>query len=100
MNSNRSSSQPDPLALAALAWLAFGAVLLGLTPLPAHDACTGWSRAFWLLIAPAALLSALFLAHRGLKVPPWTAAFTRRNAYQPPARLRSIRRRNSAMMRR
>src|SRR5574337_1340640 len=50
--------QPDPLTLAAATWLACGIVLLGLTPLPLHDANLGWSPAFWLLAAPSLLLLA------------------------------------------
>lgn len=50
--------QPDVLTLAAVTWLACGAVLLGMTPLPLHDATFGWSPAFWLLLAPALLLCA------------------------------------------
>jgi hypothetical protein len=78
--------QPDALALAAATWLAAGVVLLLLTPLPAHDARTGWSTAFWLLAAPAAMLAirlALCADHA-----------------LSPVRLRSIRRRNSCMTRR
>ncbi len=88
-SSNRSSrnrGESDTLTLAALTWLAVGLVLLGLTPLPAHDAMYGWSPAFWLIAAPAAILVAL------------TA--TRRDQALTPVRLRSIRRRNSCMTRR
>lgn len=48
----------DPFTLIAAAWLASGCVLLGLTPLPLHDASYGWSPAFWLLAAPCVLLIA------------------------------------------
>lgn len=48
----------DPLTLAATTWLACGIVLLGLTPLPWHDATLGWSPGFWLLAAPCLLLVA------------------------------------------
>lgn len=77
---------PDALTLAAGTWLAAGLVLLGLTPLPLHDPRYGWSVAFWLLVAPAAVLATRLLLREG----------------QPPApvRLRSIRRRNSCMIRR
>ena len=51
-----TAHQPDPLALAIATWLACGIVLLGLTPLPLHDANLGWSPAFWLLVAPGLLL--------------------------------------------
>ena len=47
---------PDAITLAAVTWLAAGLVLLVLTPLPARDVHYGWSPAFWLLAAPAALL--------------------------------------------
>lgn len=78
--------EPDALALAAATWLAADLVLLGLTPLPLHDPHYGWSLAFWLLVAPAAVLATRLLLCEG----------------QPPApvRLRSMRRRNSCMMRR
>ncbi|HEX7129498.1 MAG TPA: hypothetical protein VF217_05430 [Rhodanobacteraceae bacterium] len=49
--------EPDALTLAAIAWLAAGLVLLGLTPLPLHDPRYGWSLAFWLLVAPVVLLA-------------------------------------------
>jgi hypothetical protein len=77
---------PDALTLAAATWLAAGLVLLGLTPLPLHDPRYGWSLAFWLLAAPSAVLAARSIVR----------------ASQPfaPLRLRSIRRRNSCMMRR
>jgi hypothetical protein len=78
--------EPDALTLTAAAWLAAGIVLFGLTPLPLHTPHYGWSLAFWLLAAPAAVLATRLLLR----------------ANQPPApiRLRSIRRRNSCMMRR
>ncbi|HET6913407.1 MAG TPA: hypothetical protein VFH71_08740 [Rhodanobacteraceae bacterium] len=78
--------EPDALSLAAATWLAAGAVLFGLTPLPLHDPHYGWSLAFWLLAAPGAILLArsVVRAHHPLA----------------PLRLRSIRRRNSCMMRR
>lgn len=49
---------PDVVTLAAATWLACGVVLLGLTPMPLRDATLGWAPAFWLLAAPALLLSA------------------------------------------
>ncbi|MBS0383225.1 MAG: hypothetical protein JSR56_12430 [Proteobacteria bacterium] len=55
---------PDAMTLAAATWLASGIVLLGLTPLPLHDATWGWSPAFWLLAAPASLLVARHLSTR------------------------------------
>lgn len=55
---NVAAVEIDPLALAAATWLACGAVLLGLTPLPLHDATLGWSAAFWLLAAPSLVLLA------------------------------------------
>jgi hypothetical protein len=78
--------KPDVLILIAATWLAAGAVLLGLTPLPLHDARYGWSTAFWLLAAPAAILAVRF-------------ALRTDHAFSP-VRLRSIRRRNSCMTRR
>ena len=78
--------KPDVLVLTAAAWLAAGAVLLGLTPLPLHNAYYGWSTAFWLLAAPAAMLAARFAL--------------RTDQALSPVRLRSIRRRNSCMTRR
>ena len=78
--------EPDALTLAAVAWLAAGLVLLGLTPLPAHDAQHGWSTAFWLVAAPLAVLIA--------------QAATHANHTLSPVRLRSIRRRNSRITRR
>lgn len=78
--------EPDALTLAAATWLAAGLVLLGLTPLPLHDPHYGWSLAFWLLAAPAAILFARI--------------FARPDHPLAPLRLRSIRRRNSCMMRR
>lgn len=74
--------EPGPLTLAAMTWLAIGLVLLGLTPLPAHDAVYGWSSAFWLIAAPAAILVALKVVRQ-------------RDQTLIPVRLRSIRRRNS-----
>lgn len=44
--------QPDALTLAAGTWLASGFVLLGLTPLPLHNASLGWTATFWLVLAP------------------------------------------------
>lgn len=78
--------EPDALTLAAVTWLAAGLVLLGLTPLPLHDPRYGWSLAFWLLAAPSAILAARLII--------------RANQPPTPVRLRSIRRRNSCMMRR
>lgn len=49
---------PDTLTMIAATWLASGCVLLGLTPLPWHDATLGWTPAFWLLAAPCLLLLA------------------------------------------
>ena len=77
---------PDVLTLAAATWLAAGLVLLLLTPMPTHDAQHGWSIAFWLLAAPAAVLGARIAL--------------RTNQTLSPVRLRSIRRRNSCMTRR
>jgi hypothetical protein len=57
----RNATTPHPsdtLTLVAGTWLASGCVLLGLTPLPWHDATLGWSPAFWLLAAPTMLLLA------------------------------------------
>ncbi|MGH8213113.1 MAG: hypothetical protein ACREPP_07810 [Rhodanobacteraceae bacterium] len=81
-----SNPQPDALTLAAATWLAAGVVLLLLTPLPAHDARTGWSIAFWLLAAPAAVLAIRLALHADHAL--------------SPVRLRSMRRRNSCMTRR
>ena len=78
--------EPDALTLAAMTWLAAGLVLLGLTPLPLHDPHYGWSLAFWLLAAPSAILLAKLVL--------------RTDQAAAPSRLRSIRRRNSCMMRR
>ncbi|WHZ19825.1 MAG: hypothetical protein OJF55_001974 [Rhodanobacteraceae bacterium] len=55
---SRQSTETDVLTLAAATWLACGIVLLGLTPLPLHDASLGWSLPFWLLVAPGLLLVA------------------------------------------
>ena len=77
---------PDVLTLAAATWLAAGLVLLFLTPVPAHDTKHGWSIAFWLLAAPAAVLTARLVL--------------RTNQRLSPVRLRSMRRRNSCMTRR
>lgn len=81
-----SQGEPDPIILAAATWLAAGLVLLGLTPLPPHDPRYGWSVMFWLLIAPSAVLAMRIAV--GVRHAP------------TPVRLRSIRRRNSCMMRR
>ena len=54
----------DALTLIAGTWLASGCVLLGLTPLPWHDATLGWTPAFWLLAAPCLLLLAKTLCAR------------------------------------
>jgi hypothetical protein len=78
--------KPDVLTLAAATWLAAGVVLLLLTPMPTHDAQHGWSIAFWLIAAPAAVLAARFALHTDHTL--------------SPVRLRSIRRRNSCMTRR
>ena len=80
---------PDALSLAAATWLAAGIVLLGLTPLPLHDPRYGWSLSFWLLVAPAALLTAIRFTR---VASPWRGA----QAFAPVL-LRSIRRRNSRM---
>jgi hypothetical protein len=56
-----SAAEHDPLTLTAATWLAGGIVLLGLTPLPLHDATLGWSAAFWLLVAPFLLLVARYV---------------------------------------
>lgn len=48
--------QADAVTLAAGTWLASGLVLLGLTPLPLHDASAGWTTPFWLVLAPAIML--------------------------------------------
>ncbi len=53
-----AAATPDPVMLFAATWLACGLVLLGLTPLPLHDATLGWSPAFWALAAPAMVLVA------------------------------------------
>ena len=58
----------DVFALAASTWLACGIVLLGLTPLPLHDADWGWSPLFWLLLAPAIMLGARHVFTRKLSV--------------------------------
>jgi hypothetical protein len=86
MQTFRKPREPDALTLAAATWLAAGLVLLGLTPLPLHDPHYGWSLAFWLVAAPAAILA--------------TRLLLRANQTPAPMRLRSIRRRNSCMMRR
>ena len=83
---------PDALTLAAATWLAVGLVLLGLTPLPLHDARYGWSPAFWLIAAPLALLVALH-PHALARIPSRIQA-------SAPVRLRSMRRRNSRITRR
>lgn len=56
------SGEPDPIILAAAAWLAVGLVLLGLTPLPPHDPRYGWSVMFWLLIAPSVLYASAYVS--------------------------------------
>lgn len=63
----RTDSLPDGTTLAAATWLASGIVLLGLTPLPLHDATWGWSPAFWLLAAPAILLYARHVCKRRMQ---------------------------------
>lgn len=85
MRHRSAAPQPassDPLTLAAGTWLAAGIVLLGMTPLPLHDANWGWSPAFWLLVAPAMLCGARRIVQA-----------------TTPLRLASIRRSNSRMMR-
>lgn len=79
---HRSEHHPDGTTLAAATWLASGVVLLGLTPLPLHDADWGWAPAFWLLAAPALLLAAKRVVQA-----------------TTPLRLASIRRSNSRMTR-
>lgn len=84
---HKPQHEPDALILGAATWLAAGIVLFGLTPLPLHDARYGWSLAFWLIAAPLAMLAVL--------------AVLRHAHHSPaPARLRSIRRRNSRITRR
>ncbi|MGH8118508.1 MAG: hypothetical protein ACREPJ_14620 [Rhodanobacteraceae bacterium] len=81
---------PDVLTLAAATWLACGIVLLGLTPLPLHDATLGWSPAFWLLAAPSLLL----LARRARVLRPVAAAASCRTAaHARPTRTPAARRR-------
>lgn len=53
-----ASRSIDTLTLIAGTWLACGCVLLGLTPLPWHNATFGWAPAFWMLAAPCLLLLA------------------------------------------
>lgn len=62
--SHDARAAPDPITLAAATWLACGIVMLGLTPLPLHDATLGWSPAFWLLAAPAVALLARCVRRR------------------------------------
>lgn len=52
------------VAAISLCWLAVGAFALALTPVPAHTAESGWSPAFWLLLAPACALLGLGLRAR------------------------------------
>ncbi len=74
--------EPDALTLAALAWLAIGFVLLVLTPMPAHDATYGWSPAFWLIAAPAALLVALHPRAALLPARTWQRTRIRRTQHR------------------
>lgn len=86
----------DPITLALATWLACGAVLLGMTPLPLHSALTGWAPAFWLLAAPALLLLA-----RPLLAPRATAATLQRASRRGELTLaRPVRRRPRAAIRR
>jgi len=78
----QKSREPDALTLAALAWLAVGFVLLGLTPLPAHDATYGWSPAFWLIVAPAALLAVLHPRAALLPARTWQRARNRHRSHR------------------
>lgn len=52
-------SRQQSLALAAACWLLAGAALLLTTLIPAHTPLLGWSPAFWLVIAPLAVLLVL-----------------------------------------
>jgi hypothetical protein len=76
----------------AACWLGVGAALLVLTPLPAHTAALGWGPALWLVVAPLVLLFAL-----EPRLPLRVLAMQRQGV---PRRLRSMRRRNSCMIRR
>ncbi|HEX5354348.1 MAG TPA: hypothetical protein VFW60_09725 [Rhodanobacteraceae bacterium] len=92
--------ESDPLTLAAATWLACGIVLLGLTPLPLHDATLGWSPAFWLLVAPSLLLVARRMCARRLALQPAALRKPESSIYAAtPLRLASIRRNSSRMMR-
>ena len=51
-------------AAIGLCWLLVGAFALALTPIPAHTAQSGWSPAFWLVLAPACALLGLRLRRR------------------------------------
>ncbi|GEM_PF-1957374 len=89
--------EPDAITLAAGTWLACGIVLLGLTPLPAHDAGWGWSPLFWLLIAPLSILC-VSLRVKGREC---RSDGSPRPSYAlTPLRFASIRRSSSRMMRR
>jgi hypothetical protein len=46
-------------ALAALAWLTAGTLLLLLTPVSARSETWGWTPLFWLVLAPASILVAM-----------------------------------------
>ena len=63
-HSRTAPTVPDPLLLGAATWLACGIVLLGLTPLPLHDAHLGWSFTFWALAAPVVVLLARCIRRR------------------------------------
>lgn len=49
------------VAAIGLCWLGVGLFALALTPVPAHTAESGWSPAFWLVMAPACALLGLRL---------------------------------------
>lgn len=64
VRSRTAPAVPDPILLGGATWLACGTVLLGLTPLPLHDAHLGWSFTFWALAAPLMVLLARSLRTR------------------------------------
>jgi hypothetical protein len=88
--------QADPLILAAATWLASGLVLLGLTPLPLHDAHLGWTATFWLVLAPTILLGVRAWLTRTRRVAAASPARSRQGL-SPRPQLRSI---NAATVRR
>lgn len=49
----------DRLVASALVWLIVGIVLLLTTAVPMHSDLLGWSGAFWMLLAPLALVLVL-----------------------------------------